>query len=34
MLLEAHYGALPLEEALLPLATGAGTALFLTRAWL
>jgi hypothetical protein len=30
----AHVGGVPLEEALLPLVSGASAALLLTRAWL
>jgi hypothetical protein len=29
----AHVGGVPLEEALLPLAGGAGAGLLLARAW-
>ena len=30
----AHVGGLPVEEALLPLVSGASAALLLARAWL
>ncbi len=30
----AHVGGVPLEEALLPMATGASVALLLARGWL
>jgi hypothetical protein len=29
----AHVGGLPVEEALLPLMSGAGAGLLLARAW-
>jgi hypothetical protein len=29
----AHVGGLPVEESLLPLMSGMGTALLLVRAW-
>jgi hypothetical protein len=30
----AHIGALPLEEVLLPVLTGAGSGLLAVRAWI
>jgi hypothetical protein len=30
----AHVGGVPVEEALLPLTSGAGAALLMARAWI